>query len=521
MKKKIFLLPLVTTLILSSFMPISDAEDETIDIKIEPINFFNSPPHLRVPKVVNHMKNSGWPQIYDKGIEDSASAIAIDSQGNIIVTGYTGYITKTFSEEVDFLTIKYDSEGNELWNVTYDSGSFDYAWDITIDSADNIILLGFNWTSYEDLQELNLYIRIVKYDKDGVKQWNVTYHKAINNYPGGIKVDSQDNIIISSGYGNIDALDFFCWTLKLDSDGTELWNQTFYEDLFSIGTDVTVDSIDNIIVGGMSASFFGQGYYIVKYDSNGNKVAVHRYQKGTQPNALVLDKNENIILTGHGYSSFSNSGTWFTMKCDKQGKLLWVKEYDSGTNDAAEDVYVDSQHNIVTVGVSSFSEDNFEQCAIIYDKDGNEICMKRPGINGAINGVIVDNADNIFVTGTINQSYDYGFYTDRYIDITPPSVNLTKPEKKHLYLFNIKLFPLSKNTIILGKITVTVEADNPSDVMKVEFYIDNVLKETITEPNYQWTWSGGMLLSKRILRVMAYDESGSITRYQFLVWKPF
>ena len=57
--------------------------------------------------------------------------------------------------------------------------------------------------------------------------------------------------------------------------------------------------------------------------------------------------------------------------------------------------------------------------------------------------------------------------------------------------------------------------------MKVEFYIDNVLKETITEPNYQWTWSGGMLLSKRILKVMAYDESGSIARYQFLVWKPF
>ncbi len=521
-EKKMILIMLVTMLLLTSiFMPSGVSEAEKIDIKIKPITVFHVPHNLLVPKIVNYMKDSGWPQIFDNGVEDSASAIAIDSQGNIIVTGYSGYISNFLSEEIDFLTVKYDSEGNELWNVTFDSGSYDFAWDVTVDASDDIILFGFNWTSYGDLENLRLYLRVVKYNKEGIEQWNLTFHNAINNYPGGITVDSQDNIIINGGYGYLDALEFNCWTLKMDNNGIILWNQTFTDDLLSIGTDVTVDSNDDIIVGGMSASFFGQGYCIIKYDTHGNKISVHRYG-GRQPNAIALDNDENIILTGQSYSSVSESGTWYTIKCDKQGNLLWIREFDSGYNNAADDVSTDPQGNIVTVGGSDFFGDsNYEQCAIIYDKDGNEICMKRPGITGFINGVAIDSEDRILVTGSIQQQSNWDFYTNRYVDITPPSVQLLKPEENYLYIFNTQLFPLSKNTIILGKITVIIDADNPSDVMKVEFYVNNVLKETITEPDYQWTWSGGKLFGKSILKVMAYDETGNIAKYEFNVWKLF
>jgi hypothetical protein len=518
--KKFLLLMLATIIVSSSLIQFSVAEDDTIDVRMEPIKVFFAPPHLHNQNNLYPMKASGWPQIYDKGIEDSGSAIAIDSEGNIIVTGYTGYISNTTAEDTDFLTIKYDIEGNEIWNVTYNSGTFDYAWDVALDSSDNVIVYGFNWTNLNDLENMNIYIRVVKYNKDGIKQWDVIYHKDISHFPGGVSVDSQDNIVFTGGYGDFDNLEFFAWTTKLDSNGAELWSQTFTEDLISIGNAVTVDSNDNILVGGFAASFFAQGYIIIKYDSNGNKVSVHRYKTGTQPNALTLDQNENIILTGYNFYSSGQTNTWLIMKCNKQGALLWTREYNSGGVEHAEDVAVDSQGNIITVGISSFNGDFFEHCAIVYDKNGNEICMKRPDIDGVINGVAIDSNDNIYITGTVNQSYDYVFYTDRYEDLIPPSVNLIKPEEEYLYLFNIKLFPTSRNTVILGKLTVILEADNPSDVSKVEFYIDNVLKHTTTELDHAWTWSGGKILSKRVLKVMAYDESGSIAKYEILIWKP-
>ena len=288
-EKKMILVMLITILFICSYIPGGVAEAEIPDIKLERnLPFFHILHQNHIQKMVNYIGESGWPQIYDKGIEDSSSAIIIDSQGDIIVTGYTGYIVDNSTDVVDFLTIKYDSEGNELWNVSFDSGTYDFAWDIAVDSFDNIIVFGFNWTTFGDQQDLNLSLRVVKYNKDGIEQWNVTYHNGIDNYPGGITVDSHDDIIINGGYGDLDALDFSCWTLKMDSEGMELWNQTFSEDLISIGTDVAVDSNDNIIVGGMTASFFGQGYCVIKYDNNGNKISVHRYGRGTQPNAITL-----------------------------------------------------------------------------------------------------------------------------------------------------------------------------------------------------------------------------------------
>ncbi len=524
--KKIFLIMCITILLFCFYCPNYVAKEE-----IQNINFILNHPCLHSfnkqlsTKMVNFYERSGWPRIYDKGIEDFSSELTIDTQGNIIVTGYTGYYADDSTEVVDFLTIKYDSEGNEIWNVTFDSGTYDFAWDIISDSHDNIIVFGFNWTTQEDLEDLNIHFRVVKYNKDGVEQWNLTYHNGIDNLPGGIAVDSNDCIIISGGYGDINATDFSCWTLKMDSMGIEQWNQTFTEDMFSVGMDVTVDLNDNIIVGGMSASFFGQGYGIIKYDSNGNKISVHRYGGGMQqfdmPNAIAIDKNENIILTGQRNYQVSRALTWLTMKCDKFGNKLWTREYDSGEYDTAEDVSVDSNGNIITVGGSSFSEySNYEHCAIIYDKNGNEICLKRPNIYGSISGVAVDNNDRIIITGSIQYANNWDYYTNIYSDITPPSVKLIKPETKSFYILNTKLFSLPKNTIIIGKLTISISSENPSDVTKVEFYINNKLKETLSAPPYAWVWSD-RLFGRYTVKTMAYDESGNVKKYELNLWKFF
>ena len=295
---------LITVLILCSLCPNYSAKIDVKEIKIKK-NFpcFNNIRLQNKPNLVNIIERSGWPQIFDKGIEDSANAITIDTQGNIVVTGYTGYFIENSTDVMDFLTLKYDNEGNELWNVTYDSGSYDFAWDIITDSQDNIIIYGFNYTSREDIQDFNLTYRIVKYNKDGIELWNITYNPGIDNFPGGIDVDSNDCILFNGGTGDLDALDFHCWTMKTDSDGLELWNKTFKEDIISIGSDVAVDSNDNVLVGGMVASFMGQGYAIIRYDGFGNKLSVHRYNRATQPNAIAVDSSDNIVLTGQSYSS--------------------------------------------------------------------------------------------------------------------------------------------------------------------------------------------------------------------------
>jgi hypothetical protein len=514
MKKRLFVILITTTLIMSGCLlncnPICGKEKILIENLIN--TKYRTYTKINPEDMFGYCFISGWPQVFDNGPEDSSSAVAIDSNDNIIVTGYTA---NEVDERLNFLTIKYDSEGNEIWNVTYDSGMWDFAWDISVDSLDNIIVFGINYSTRDDI--LNHDFRIVKYNENGVEQWNVSIAGKKENYPGGIAVDSNDNIVLTVGQGDLDDLDFKCWTVKLDNNGQEIWNKTYDDDVISFGADVVVNQNDDIFVGGMAASYFNQGYFVVKYDSDGNKKRLNRYG-GTQLNAMAIDNEDQLVLTGMGFSRMTNSSFWYTIKCDENGEMLWDQIFDTINPEYGTDIDIDSNGNIITVGSMFFGETKVEQCSIIYDKNGMELCIKKPGIEGALSGVVIDSNDRIIVSGSIGDPYNWDYYTDIFNDITPPSVELQRPKAGYLYIFDKEIMPLFENAIIFGKIEVVLSVDNPSDVEKVEFYVDKELIKTIYESPYEWTWSE-LSFGKHTLETMTYDSVGNINRNEIIAWK--
>jgi len=98
----------------------------------------------------------------------------VDSFDNIYVTGFTdrvldGNINLGVEEIV---LIKYNSFGTKQWTKQLGSSSSDFAWDVTVDSSDNIYVTGFTNGSLEKNfnQGSNYDIFLVKYNSDGVKQ---------------------------------------------------------------------------------------------------------------------------------------------------------------------------------------------------------------------------------------------------------------------------------------------------------------------------------------------------------------
>ncbi|HEC82065.1 MAG TPA: hypothetical protein ENI42_06560, partial [Thermoplasmatales archaeon] len=86
------------------------------------------------------------------------------------------------------------------------------------------------------------------------------------------------------------------------------------------------------------------------------------------------------------------------------------------------------------------------------------------------------------------------------------NVEISKPEKA-FYLNDNKLFPLFFTTIIFGPITVKATVAGTAE--KVEFYIDNTLKNTdFTEP-YSWKWDETVFF-KHTSKVKAYSTSKTI-----------
>jgi len=137
-----------------------------------------------------------------------------------------------------------------------------------------------------------------------------------------------------------------------------------------------------------------------------------------------------------------------------------------------------------------------------------------------------------FIIGGSNQ--DTYPITNAYRDLTDPVVKITKPENEYLYIldniFNrpislevlIHLFPFLANlTLIFGSIVVGVDAsDDESGMAKVEFYIDDSFKETVTTQPYSWEWKDWAFL-RHTIKVIAYDKAGNHASANITVWKVF
>lgn len=126
-----------------------------------------------------------WEKSYGGSSSDYTQAIATDSNLNIIVTGWI-YSTTTKN---DYLTIKYNNNGDTLWTRRYNgtAGTYDEATALCVDKNNDIYVSGRSTgTSGYDFTTL-------KYSASGTQQW-------VTRYPGGadkIQVDKNLNLYLA------------------------------------------------------------------------------------------------------------------------------------------------------------------------------------------------------------------------------------------------------------------------------------------------------------------------------------
>ncbi|MCD6573676.1 MAG: PKD domain-containing protein [Thermoplasmata archaeon] len=101
------------------------------------------------------------------------------------------------------------------------------------------------------------------------------------------------------------------------------------------------------------------------------------------------------------------------------------------------------------------------------------------------------------------------------IDRTMPQISFKTPAHC-LYIFGRKLIPL-KNTIIIGKAFVEVNANDNIGIEKIEFYFDGELKSIDNETPYQWQWDEAAI-GKHEIMVKAYDEAGNVVTANQKIW---
>lgn len=100
-----------------------------------------------------------------------------------------------------------------------------------------------------------------------------------------------------------------------------------------------------------------------------------------------------------------------------------------------------------------------------------------------------------------------------------PTARILKPGNA-LYIANKRIMSL-RIPLIIGKITIEVNASsNHSNITRVDFYIDNELKTTVTSKPYTWTWDTRAFFWHTI-KIIASNSFGNSASVELPVWKFF
>ncbi len=304
-----------------------------------------------------------------------------------------------------------------------------------IDTSNNVLVVGSTAGGIDGNLAIGTQDAFVtKYSNSGTKIWTRELGvPGVNTSGNAVATDGSDNVfVVGSTSGGLDGntltgtQDFF--VTKYDSSGSKLWTRqlgavgvendgngaaTASGHVFVVGT--TFGNLDENLLTGVSDVF------MTEYDGSGNKVVTKQLGTGgatTAGNSVSTDASNNVFVVG------TTQGTILDTHATAGGtNTLFFTQYNAGIKIrtvllacAASGTYngvttTDGTTNLYVAGTSQCSLDAQTFLggeAVVISKftisTGARVWTTEFGnaSNNRANGVAVDGAGNVFVTGFTN-----------------------------------------------------------------------------------------------------------------------
>lgn len=257
---------------------------------------------------------------------DFVRAMALDADGNAIVTGYSDGGTNAY----DFYTVKYGAaDGTVLWEQRYDGPEnwADYAYAVAVDGSGNVIVTG-----YSHGRSTSAVYYTAKYAAaTGALLWDNRFRTLTGHAAAyAVAVDASGNVLVA---GSSDVVKYAA------ANGALLWSRPFTGD----GLAVKADGSGNVVVAGRNST--------AKYASADGALL---WQKPVGAGPLALDAHGNVMLTGSFYDQAQDRGVVHTVKyASANGAILWERRSDGPPHSysSGRAVAVDESGNVVVAGL--------------------------------------------------------------------------------------------------------------------------------------------------------------------------
>jgi len=318
-----------------------------------------------------------WNKTWGGSSHEEVSGIALDSSGNIFITGSIGLYGGEDDDNVFLL--KYDSAGNYLWDKTWGQSDYDYCSGIATDSLGNVFITGrtYNYGTGSDD------VFILKYNSSGNLLWDKIWGGSEDEWYPKIALDASGNAFISGSTESYGAGHSDVFLLKYNSSGNLLWDKTWGGSDRERLIGIALDDLGNAFIMGGTLSY-GAGsddVFILKYDSSGN-LQWDKTWGGSGPDyasGIALDPSGKAYITGTTWSYGAGSTDVFLLKYDLSGNLLWDKTWGGSSGESGREITVDDSGNAYITGETSSYGEHCDAFLLKYDSLGNLLWDKTWG----------------------------------------------------------------------------------------------------------------------------------------------
>ncbi|MEI8041733.1 MAG: SBBP repeat-containing protein, partial [Verrucomicrobiota bacterium] len=324
--------------------------------------------------------NRQWMAQRGTGAQESGEGVVTDSAGNVYVTGYTGgdLDGNTSAGGWDIFLMKFDAAGNWKWTVQDGTGQDDDSHAIAMDSAGNIYITGYVRGDFHGLTRVGSSdIFISKYNQAGTRQWSVLFGSTAVDEGFGIACDRFNNVYVT-GYVQ-ESVEGNPWLgtgdnilAKYNSEGQRQWLKQWGTGNADTGHAVTCDPVGSVYVGGYSNGELygpkngGRDIFLAKYGGDGT--FLWGAQMGTletdQVWGMTTDTNGNVYLAGEtggplqGNLAAGGPDVFFS-KFSSGGTELWTQQVGTPDTDLAAGIALDASGGIYIAGWTTGDFDGY------------------------------------------------------------------------------------------------------------------------------------------------------------------
>ncbi|HEY0866768.1 MAG TPA: SBBP repeat-containing protein [Fimbriimonas sp.] len=290
------------------------------------------------------------------GRHDSAAAVRLDPQGNLIV----GANSSVFYDDSDYLVLKLSTTGQQLWRRIYrdTSSRGNHLTSLSVDASGNVVVTGSTSTD-----PISRDVITIKYGPDGTRKWIRRFGSPYMTDSGEVvETDAAGSIYVAGHTGGFSS-DRDVLLMKYAPNGQLLWSQRF-DGLYGedeSADDMKLDSAGRPVVLARTDSWSSSDLAILKFNPNGAMIwsRIYAFDDGRAESngRLDLDASDNVLVAASSKGEGGNDV--LAVKYAANGVFRWAYYYNSpyGFDDDVRDAVVDAKGSLFVTGVSYQSTD--------------------------------------------------------------------------------------------------------------------------------------------------------------------